>query len=142
MGGVAVGRVLGAMGRRGWCRSWGYWVGRVLGRRALPRLGRRCGCWVWGIVECCVVSSLASNSSTCTIYRNTIVPVIDTPSYRSYLLYCALYRHLCVRYKRTDDTIDTKDGSIPGADSTRSIRDRSEEDCVISKELRYYLDFR
>ena len=76
------------------------------------------------------MSSLASNLSTCTIYKNTKVSVIDTPSYRSYLLYCALYRHLCVRYKRTDDTIDTKDGSIPGVDGTRSIRDRSEEDCV------------
>ena len=84
----------------------------------------------WAFVECCVVSSLTSDLSTCTIYRNTKVSVIDTPSYRSYLLYCALYGHLCVRYKRTDDTIDTKDGSIPGADGTRSIRDRSEEDCV------------
>ena len=76
------------MGRRGWCRFWGCRVGRVLGRRALPRLGRRCGCWVWGVVECCIVSSLVSSLSTCTIYRNTKVSVIDTLSCRFYLLYC------------------------------------------------------
>ena len=71
---------------RGWCRSWGYRVGRVLGRRALPGLRRCCGCWVWGVVECCVVSSLVSSLPTCTIYRNTKVSVIDMPNCRSYLL--------------------------------------------------------
>jgi len=55
------------------------------GRRALPKLGRCYGCWVWGVVECCVVS-LASDLSTCTIYRNTKVSVIDMPSCRFYLL--------------------------------------------------------
>ena len=33
-----------------------------------------------------MVSSLASNLPTCTIYRNTKVSVIDMPSCRSYLL--------------------------------------------------------
>ena len=128
MGGVAVGGDLGVMGRRGRCRFWGY---RVWGRRALPRLGRCCDCWVWGVVEFCVVSSLVSNLSTCTIYRNTKVSRIDTPSCRLYLLYCAHYEHLRVRYERTDDTIDAEGGgSIPGTDGAGSIRDRSEEDCV------------
>ena len=134
MGGVAAGGVLGVMGRRGWCRFWGYRIGRVLGRRALPRLGRCCGCWVWGVVECCVVSSLVSSLSTCTIYRNTKVSVIDTLSCRFYHLYCALYEHLRVRYERTDDTIDAKGGgSIPGADGAGSIRDRSKGLCKLAK---------
>lgn len=81
-----MGGVLGVIGRRGWCRFWGYRAGRVLGKRALPRLGRCCGCWVWGVVECCVVSSLVSNLSACTIYRNTKVSVIGMPSCRFYLL--------------------------------------------------------
>jgi hypothetical protein len=90
-----VGGVLGVMGRRGWCRFWGYRAGRVLGRRALPGLGRCCGCWVWGVVECCVVSSLVSNLPTCTIYRNTKVSVTDMPSCRSYLL-IARSTNICV----------------------------------------------
>ena len=81
-----MGGVLGVMGREGGVGSGVSRAGRVLERRALPGLGRCCGRWVWGVVECCVVSSLASNLPTCTIYGNTKVSVIDMPGCRSYLL--------------------------------------------------------
>ena len=56
-----------------------------------------------------MVSSLVSNLSTCTIYRNTKVcnrhaklQIISS--------HCALYEHLRVRCERTDDTVDAKSG--------------------------------